>query len=293
MTDQLEKKLHQLKEQYDELPTHSNPRSIMDYIKKEEKKARRFYIPKQIQVAALVIVMLGIGYVLGMNQFAGDEELATTDMAGTFSGESNAEMSDLDNEIFMSMGEEDYAESESYLEDHNETRMGNESSVKTFYPEGIEEEKDFFLMDDDYFTAYYDVNYHYHQLNSLDMTRHQVYTDFIGDNEEPILFELTYFRQPYELDHLIDNYQNMLRQEGFSQFEDDESFFSNETSLSNQAAIVSEFKSVSEDIRTSVAIIEHNERYLFIRTSQFEEYAEVNEGLGYEIKFMIDQLSLH
>ncbi|MCK0473112.1 hypothetical protein [Halalkalibacter sp. APA_J-10(15)] len=291
MTDQLEKKLHQLKEQYDEIPTHSNTRSIMDHIKKEERKSRRFYVPKQIQVASLVVLMIGIGYILGMNQFAGDEELATTEMAETFSSESDTAMSGSDGEIHMSMAEEGYDEAESYSENNNEARMENEVEVTTFHLEGIEEKRAF-PMNDAYFSTSYDVNFHYNQRSSLDMTRHQVYTDFIGDNEEPVVFELSYFHQLHEVEHLIDDYQNILRQEGFLQFEEG-SYFSNHTSLGDQAAIVSEFTSVSKDIHTSVAIIEHNERYLFIRTSQFDGYAEENERLGAEIKFMIDRLSLH
>ncbi|WP_062047035.1 hypothetical protein [Bacillus sp. JCM 19034] len=268
MSDPLVKKLNQLKKQYDDMPTQTSVERIMTRIKVEEKGNRRYFFPKNLRIVALLMIMVGIGYILGMNQLAKDEELtAFEEMAEEMyiHESSDAAKSGSEESEEMALGDEDNIMFEIAINN------AKEEVINVLDEEGMETEKTVKRLDAGIFSTLYDSNFHYVKKQSLDITRHQVYSHLTGENEEPIVFELSYFHNGAYADSLgdyIENYERILENEGFSQFEETNNL--TEKDLNLNADMIYEFKAKDEPFQTFVAVLKFNGEYYFLRTSEYE-----------------------
>ncbi|MFC0470086.1 hypothetical protein ACFFHM_06010 [Halalkalibacter kiskunsagensis] len=293
-----EKTLERLNSHYEDMPTQSSTTKIMANIKKSKKRkwnwARSY---QKWQVAALIIVMVGIGYVLGASQFMNQPEIAmeetaigdtTADSAGTME---SASFSTKQAEPF---GEEEEAAAESGEEINilrSEDVIDDSFPITITDEEGNEVEKQVKVLEDKQFSfsTYYDANFHVEEVVSGDGRSIQIYADYGEGLVELALFEIFQFESAMSYDDQVEAYRMMMTESGYIELESNDYLLG--IGIPGQA--VQEFLFQKDDVNIHVAPVQHGEEYLFFKTSTVtnknSEMIEYMEGFNRELTVILNR----
>ncbi|MBP3950395.1 hypothetical protein [Bacillus suaedae] len=304
MTDKFEQKMEQLNIQYEQIPTHSSSSSIMNHIKKQERKRKwlKPVVPKQLQVAALIILTIGIGYILGisgsmneLSQNSASEEQATTEtgdsnlyQSGSEEMHSNriAEEDDESTSIMEGAPTEEGDESASIME-AVPTEEAIEASSKTIITrnsEGESVEKEVTSLETKFnFRTYYDSSFTSEHYANDEMESYKIFPIFNEQQMAEVVFEITKLNIA-DANQQIDRYQEILREEGFTIIDQsvEKGYF-----FGTESEVITEFMAEKGEINTHISQIARGEDIYFIRTDRLAD-SETIERLDYEFNFIIE-----
>jgi hypothetical protein len=289
-----EKTLERLNSHYDDMPTKSSSTKIMANIKKNKKRkwnwARSY---QKWQVAALIIVMIGIGYVLGVSQLMNQQDAAMQSEAAADQSET------MENSSFLTKQAEVFDEEGEAVQEsgENDTVLFREDEIDESFPiiitdeEGQEVEKQVKVLEDEHFSfsTYYDANFHVEELVNEEGRAIQIYADYGQGKIEPALFEMFQFESAMSYDDQVEAYRMMMNESGYTELESND--YLQEIGIPAQA--VEEFMFQKDDVNVHVVPVEHGEKYFFFRTSTVtnknSEMIEYMGGFYRELSVILNQ----
>lgn len=288
MTDKFEQKMEQLNIQYEQIPTHSSSASIMNHIKKQERKRKwlKPVLPKQLQVAALIILTIGIGYILGisgsMNELS--QNSASEEQITSEAGDSKLDQAD-SVEMHSNQFSEDGGESTSIMEAVPTEKAGEASSktIITQDSEGVEVEKEVSILETNFnFRTYYDSSFTQEHYVKDEMEGYKIFPVFNGQQMAEVVFEITKLNIA-DANQQIERYQQILTEEGFSIIDQsvEKGYF-----FGTDSEVITEFMAEKGEINTHISQIARGEDIYFIRTDRLAD-SETYERLDYEFNFII------
>ncbi|WP_332694944.1 hypothetical protein [Halalkalibacter lacteus] len=293
MSKDFEKSLERLNNQYDEMPTQSSSIKIMANIKKQKKRNWTWSKSYQrLQVAVLIALMIGIGYVLGVSQLMNQPDTAmeetASDQVGTMEGAS-----------FQAKQAESFDEEAGAVHESGEYDMGifaaeeiDDSFLITITDEeGQEVEKQVKVFEDEQFSfsTYYDANFHVEEGVSGEGRSIQIYADYGEGPIEPLLFEMFQFESAMSYDNQVEAYRMMMNESGYTELESNDYLI--EIGIPGQ--VVEEFLFQKDDVNVHVVPVERGEEYFFFKTSTVtnnnSEKIEYMEGYVRELNVILNQ----
>ncbi|KHF40045.1 hypothetical protein [Halalkalibacter okhensis] len=276
--------MERLNKYYDKMPTQSSSANIMATIKKKKKRnwiwARSY---QRWQVAALVVFMLGIGYVLGASQFSGNESATQLN--------TQADQAPMESMSIM----EDH-EGEEAVEENRMFEFTSEEETKSIQildEEGMEDEKLVRRLEVEglSFTTYYDNDFELEEITSEEGRAVQIFANYGQGRVEPVLFEVYKFADSNSYDQVVEAYKARMSDSGFSEVATTH-YFEN---IGVPGQVVEEFMFEKDGVNAHVVPIEHVDGYYFLRVSSFSvdntEMIEFSEGFGREVNIILNEFN--
>ncbi|BAB05335.1 hypothetical protein [Halalkalibacterium halodurans] len=311
--NQLDRAMERLKRQYDEMPTRSSSAKIAANIKKKRQWPARF---QRWQMAALLVLTVGIGSVLGLNLFGNpsqpeefslhaDSEQERAIEKGSLEQDEHQTNMDQGAEAGALEADEEPVETPAMEEEGEETSPANdaeqpdigmaeadEADVETRIVygelEGMSEEfvykKE--VIDEFGLDFWYDERFVLERFNENGIVGRQVYVKFSGG--DPIwdvpVFELFAFTN----DATFEAYVDVLETEGYTKSGTDDLI----TSQTRLQAIDDEYDVFrNDDVEVHLARFEHHQGGEFaIRLNRPTEYVEWSEGYGPHEQLMLENI---
>jgi hypothetical protein len=278
---------------YDEMPARSSSANIMANIKKKKKRNWISYY-QHWQAAALIVLMIGIGYVLGVSQLSGQKESAQ------HSELSSADQGTPETEMGIAAIEE-AGEAEVFTAEDNEVATreipevlkDNENTLEITNEEGFQEviQVNMFTDDEFGFTTKHDERLEVH-FDTNDYGRAvQWFANYDGETPvEPVVLEIFKFENPESYGEQVKAYRIMMRNFGYQES------FSKEymKGVEIPAQSIEELLFEREGVYAHVVPAQHGEDIYFFKTSLFapgSEYIEYSEGFGRDVKVIYDNFS--
>jgi hypothetical protein len=281
--------MERLNKYYEKMPTQSSSADIMANIKKKKKRnwswARSY---QRWQVAALVVLMLGIGYVLGASQLSGSNESASPI-------DSAADQAPMESMSIM-MAEEEAEDQEAVGENRTLESFTSEEETKWIQlvdEEGMDDEKLVRRLEIEglSFTTYYDHEFELEHVTNEQGQSIKVFANYGQGRVEPVLFEVHKFADSNSYDQAVEAYKTMMIESGYIEVETNNYF----ETIGVPGQGVEEFMFEKDGVYAHVVPVEHVDGYYFLRTSSFSigntEMIEFSEGFGRELKVILDEFS--
>ncbi|WP_017728080.1 hypothetical protein [Halalkalibacterium ligniniphilum] len=307
--NQFDKLMEQLKNDYDKMPTQSSPTKIMAGIKKQ-KKRNWFIFFRQWQVAAMIILTIGIGSVLVMNQIGSqnetsleandrstvNESTAIDEAAELFSTEmEQGDLAELQGNQKEDVGEE--TPDGAVAEDTSEEAMVGASAIEPpdeeaaqFLLEGTEGELNVSPLQDDKlsFYTYYDSRFDVERVTDEEMTGYEIYMNFSNGPIEPSVFEIALVSNNQAVNEEIEAIRQHYVNGGYAEIS------ANSYMIERiPAQVITEFAFQKDGYDTHVAAVEFGEELYFFTTHKVSkdnvDQIELNEAYENHFRYIASQ----
>ncbi|GAE28459.1 hypothetical protein JCM9140_4696 [Halalkalibacter wakoensis JCM 9140] len=284
-----EETMNRLNQYYDKIPQQSNSADIMASIKKKKKRnwnwARSY---QKWQVAALVLFMLGIGYVLGASQLTSNNESAMP-------SESSADEGPMESMSVVMEEEPDESEEETNEMTFMESSTDDEETktITIVDEEGLEDEKTVtkLVNDELSFTTFYDAEFEVEHINHEQSTVVQIFANYGQGKIEPVLFEVVKFNEEMSYEEAVSSYQADMVDAGYAETVANGYL----ESLGVPGQGVEEFAFYKDGVYAHVVPVEHQDGYYFLRTNSFSpertDLIEYSEGFVRELRVIFNEFT--
>ncbi|GAE34335.1 hypothetical protein [Halalkalibacter akibai] len=282
--------LNRLNQYYDEMPTQSSSSNIMANIKRKKKRDwSRYY--QRWQVAALIVLMVGIGYVLGASQLTGQQDSASDSEIAADQSEPQMELGIA---AVEEVEEEAYSEEAVTREIPNALMTDDETSMplEIINEEGLADVIQVYTFEDEEFglTTKYDVQLEVHYDVDDDGRAIQWFANYSEGPVEPVVLEIFRFENAGDQRELIEAYRTRMLNLGYQ--EDFTEEYMKGQEVPGQG--IEELLFERDGVYAHVVPVEHGENLFFFKTSLFapnSEYIEYSEGFGRNVKVIYEQFS--
>ncbi|WP_227939434.1 hypothetical protein [Alkalihalobacillus deserti] len=286
-----DKTMERLNQYYDQMPTQSSAANIMGNIKKKKKRNwARYY--QRWQVAALIVLMIGIGYVLGVSQLASQKESAHQTELSADRG--------LPEESMSIAAIEETEESEVFNADDAEVREipkeltddQDSMPLEITNEEGMPEVIQVKPFEDEIFgfTTRYDERLVIEEVDNNEGRAIQWFANYGNGKIEPIVFEIFQINNEGSHTEQLDLYRKMMSEHGYTEVESDNYLMS----IGLPAEGIVEMKFEKDGLNAHVVQVEQGENIYFFKTSSFANdnpFIEYSEGFGRHVKVIFDEFS--
>ncbi|MFC0562403.1 hypothetical protein [Halalkalibacter alkalisediminis] len=287
-----DKTMERLNQYYDQMPTQSSSANIMANIKKKKKRnwARHY---QRWQVAALIVLMIGIGYVLGVSQLSGQRDTAHQTELTADKGLPEESMS-------IAAVEEAEDQVEVFNAEQAETRQipaeltDDEDSIplEITNEEGMQEVIQVKPFQDDIFgfTTRYDERLVVEEV-AYDEGR-AIQWFFHNDNGrvEPVVLEIFQLNNPGDQKEQIEAYKSMMSEMGYREASSENYM----KGINIPAQGIEELLFEKDGIYAHVIPAEHGENVYFFKTSLFapdSDFIEFSGGFGRNVNVIYNEFS--
>ncbi|ARK30638.1 hypothetical protein [Halalkalibacter krulwichiae] len=283
--------MNKLNRAYEQIPTQTSSATIMANIKKKKKKRKWARFDQRWQVAALIVLMIGIGYVLGLSQLSQRDSALQLESSPEQGIENNqtemATVNEEEVEIAAEDMDEPLNESLKVFTEEESTRLDITNE------EGFEETIQVKQIEDQQFgfSTRYDERLQIEEMTTNYGRALQWY--FHNDNGKiaPIVFEIFEIQRETTYTNKINAYKEMMEEQGYVEVTSS-NYLTNLNMIKGQ--IIEEFQFAKDGINEHVVSIEQGERYFFFKTSSFapgSEYIEFSEGFGRNLQIIFEQFN--
>lgn len=282
-----DKTMERLNQYYDQMPTQSSSANIMASIKKKKKKRNwsRYY--QHWQVAALVALMIGIGYVLGVSQLSGQRDSAHQAEMSADQGGPEESMSMMAEETEVSRTDTDTRHFPEELTD------GQDSiPLEITNEEGMTEVIQVKSMQDEIFgfTTRYDERL---VVDEITYDEGRAIQWFFHNDEgrvDPVVLEIFQFDHTSSYEQQLEQYMSMMNEQGY--IEVTSTAYMGNLGIPGQGTVELQFE--KDGVYEHVVPIEQGANYYFFKTSTFaadSKFIEFSEGFGRNISVIFDEFS--
>ena len=286
-----DKTMERLNQYYDQMPTQSSSANIMANIKKKKKRNwARYY--QRWQVAALIVLMIGIGYVLGVSQLSSQRESAHQTELSADQG--------LPEESMSMAGVEETEESEIFNAAEAELREipkditddRDSMPLEITNEEGMTEIIQVKAYEDEHFgfTTRYDERLVIEEVASGEGRAIQWFFHNDLGRVEPVVLEMFQLNNPGDQKEQIEAYKSMMSELGYRE----DSSVNFMKGLDVPAQGIEELLFEKDGVYAHVIPAEHGENVYFFKTSLFapdSEFIEFSEGFGRNVNVIYNEFS--